>query len=43
MLKAIGVEPHQYGQLALGTTQYLVGERRRALIDRRDRYRSTED
>ena len=38
-LKAIGVDPYsQYGDLALGSPDYLVSARRSAIVEMRDRY-----
>lgn len=39
--RAIGVNPYeQYGSVDLGTTRYLIAERRLAIVELRDRYRN---
>lgn len=38
LLKAAGINPHQYGGMDLGSPRYLVSERRAAIIAQRDRY-----
>ena len=43
-LKAVGVDPyHQYGDMALGSPDYLVSSRRAAIIESRDRYLAMEE
>lgn len=42
-LKAVGVDPHQYGRMDLGAPDLLVGARRRSLVEQRERYLSAAD
>ncbi|MGH3478214.1 MAG: hypothetical protein ACRDQD_15420 [Nocardioidaceae bacterium] len=43
-LKAVGVDPyHQYGEMALGSPDYLVSARRAAIIHDRERYLAMEE
>jgi hypothetical protein len=40
LLKAVGVDPHQYGGMDLGSPDYLTASRRERIIADRDRYRA---
>jgi hypothetical protein len=43
LLRAIGVDPQQYGRMDLGSPRYLTGARRARIIAHRDRYRAMDD
>lgn len=43
LLRAIGVDPHQYGAMDLGSPDYLVSARRSRIIALRDKYRALAD
>ena len=45
LLRAIGVDPHQqhYGEMNLGSPDYLTSARRRQILARRDHYRAMAD
>jgi hypothetical protein len=43
LLRAIGVDPHQYGGMNLGSPDYLTSVRRKRIVALRDRYRTSVD
>jgi hypothetical protein len=40
LLRAISINPHQYGRMDLGSPRYLTGQRRARILAHRDRYRA---
>lgn len=42
LLRAVGVDPQQYGGMDLGSPRYLVSSRRAQILDIRDHYRAVE-
>ncbi len=43
LLRAVGVDPHQYGVMNLGSPDYLTSTRRERILTLRDRYRAMDD
>jgi len=43
LLRAVGVDPHQYGSMNLGSPDYLTSTRRERILTLRDRYRAMDD
>jgi hypothetical protein len=43
ILRAIGINPHQYGGMDLGSPRYLTGQRRARILAHRDRYCAVKD
>jgi hypothetical protein len=43
LLRAIGINPHQFGRMDLGSPRYLTGQRRARILAHRDRYRAMKD
>ncbi len=43
LLRAVGVDPHQYGAMNLGSPDYLTSSHREQIVARRDHYRAMDD
>lgn len=43
LLRAVGVDPQQYGAMNLGSPDYLTSSRRQRILTCRDHYRAIDD